>query len=145
MGLPEPRMLVVEQMVSNHLVTADGLEAAAALSGEGGFEDLWNDDSVRAMRIASLVKVRALIAAGGGPSVLETCDDPDPAHSSADLVKYKIRLANFESRELALRWEHGRWKIDGVTGGAGSKGPAKKLPPAGGSGGGKKIPPPKKR
>jgi serine protease Do len=145
MGLPEPRMLVVEQMVSNHLVSADGLEAAGALSGEGGFEELWNDDSVRAMRIASLVKVRALIAAGGGPSVLETCDDPDTAHSSADLVKYKIRLANFESRDLALRWEQGRWKIDGVTGGAASKGPAKKLPPPGGPGGGKKITPPKKR
>jgi serine protease Do len=145
MGLAEPRMLVVEQMVSNHLVSTDGLEAAAALSGEGGFEELWNDDSVRAMRIASLVKVRALIAAGGGPSVLETCDDPDTAHASADLVKYKIRLANFESRDLALRWEQGRWKIDGVTGGGASKGQAKKLPPPGGPGGGKKITPPKKR
>ena len=39
MGLPEPRMLVVEQMISNHLVGTDGLESAAALSGDGGFED----------------------------------------------------------------------------------------------------------
>jgi serine protease Do len=146
MGLNEPRMLVVEQMISNHLVSTDGLESAAALAGESGFEDLWNDDSVRAMRIAALVKVRALIASGGGPSVLETCDEPDLASAKPDWMKYKIRLANFETRDLALRWEHGRWKIDGVSGGAsGPKPPSKKLPPPGGSGGGKKIAPPKKK
>lgn len=145
MGLPEPRMLVVEQMISNHLVGTDGLESAAALSGDGGFEELWNDDSVRAMRIASLVKVRALISAGGGPSVLETCDDPDTAGAKPDLVKYKIRLANFETRDLTLRWEHGRWKIDGVSGSLAKTPGQKKLPPGSGGGGGKKITPPKKK
>lgn len=145
LGLPDPRMLVLEQMVSNHLVSADGLESAAALSGESGFEELWNDDSVRAMRIASLVHLRALIAAGGGPSVLETCEDVDAASVKPDFVKYKIRLANFETRDLGLRWEQGRWKIDGIGGGPAAKGGGqKKLPPPGGPGGGKKIGPPKR-
>ena len=144
MGLSEPRMLVVEQMISNHLVATDGLESAAALAGDGGFEELWNDDSVRAMRIAALVRVRAIIAAGGGPSVLETCDDSDTASAKPDVMKYRIRLANFDTRELVLRWEHGRWKIDGVNGGQAKAPSQKKLPPAGG-GGGKKIAPPKKK
>ena len=146
LGVADPRMLVLEQMISNHLVSADGLESAAALSGESGFEELWNDDSVRAMRIASLVHLRALIAAGGGPSVLETCDDLDAASAKPDFVKYKIRLANFETRDLGLRWEQGRWKIDGIGGGGAPKGGGqKKLPPPGGTGpGGKKIGPPKR-
>lgn len=59
-------------------------------------------------------------------------------------MKLRIRLANFETRDLLLRWEHGRFKIDGLTGGAASKPPSKKLPAAGGAGGGKKITPPKK-
>ncbi len=122
-------MLVLEQMISNHFVGTDGLDAAGSLANEDGFEDLWNDDSVRAMRIATLVKVRNLVANGGGPSVLETCDDVDPA-AQKDAVKYKIRLANFETRTLALRWEQGRWKIDGfdAKGGSGKVTP-KKLPP----------------
>ena len=87
------------------------------------------------MRIASLVKVRALISAGGGPSVLETCDDPDTAGAKPDLVKYKIRLANFETRDPTLRWEHGRWKIDGVSGSLAKTPGQKKLPPGSGGGG----------
>jgi serine protease Do len=146
MGLSEPRMAVVEQMISNHLVSTDGLDAAAALSTEPGFEELWNDDSVRAMRIAALVKLRAQVAAGGGPSVLETCEDTDPNSGKAEVTKYKIRLSNFETRDLALRWEHGRWKIDGITGGPAPKpGGAKKLPPPGSAGSPHKATPPKKR
>jgi hypothetical protein len=106
-------MLVLEQMISNHLVGVEGLDDAAALSGEEGFEHLWNGDSVRAMRIATLVRVRSAFLAGGGPSVLETCDDVDAASIRPDAVKYRVRLGNFETREMALRWEHGRWKVDG--------------------------------
>ncbi len=134
LGAPEPRMPVLEQMISNHLVGVEGLNAAAALSEEEGFEQLWNADSVRAMRIATLVKVRAQLAVGGGPSALETCEDVDPASTSPDEVKYRIRLASFETRELVLRFEHGRWKVGGLSSGApASRRPfaAKKLPPPG--------------
>ncbi|MBX3233634.1 MAG: trypsin-like peptidase domain-containing protein [Labilithrix sp.] len=143
LGAAEPRMLVLEQMISNHLVAGDGLEAAAALSSEPGFEELWNDDSVRAMRIATLVKLRTLIMGGGGPSVLETCDDAD---TKADTAKYRIRMGNFETRELLLRWEHGRWKIDGLDAkGAAAARPGSKKLPAAGPGGSRKVAPPKKR
>ena len=143
-------MLVLEQMISNHYVGVDGLDAAGALASEDGFEDLWNDDSVRAMRIATLVKLRGLVAQGGGPSVLETCDDVDAALSQKDFVKYKIRLANFEARTLAVRWEQGRWKIDGfdAKGGSARPGLPRKLPSPNAPpkpGAPKNIPPPKKR
>jgi serine protease Do len=134
LGSPEPRMLVLEQMISNHLVGVEGLNAAVALSEEEGFEQLWNVDSVRAMRIATLVKLRAQLAVGGGPSVLETCDEVDHASATHDEVKYRIRLAGFETRELVLRFEQGRWKIGRLSsGGPAARSPLapKKLPPPG--------------
>ncbi|MDF2693151.1 MAG: Serine protease, DegP/HtrA, do-like [Labilithrix sp.] len=131
LGAAEPRMLVLEQMISNHLVGISGLDAAAALGGEEGFENLWNADSVRAMRLATLVQLRIAFMAGGGPSVLETCDDLGGA--SADQVRYRVRLGNFEMRDVAFRWEHGRWKVDGfpVTRTTPAKPAPKKLPPPG--------------
>ncbi|MBX3199243.1 MAG: trypsin-like peptidase domain-containing protein [Labilithrix sp.] len=138
LGAAEPRMLVLEQMISNHLVGDTGLDAASALGGEEAFEQLWNTDSVRAMRIATLVQVRAAFMLGGGPSVLETCADPDPAGAREDEAKYHVRLGNFETRDVALRWEHGRWKVDGFAAPraaprASARKPAspKKLPPPG--------------
>lgn len=133
LGAVEPRMMVLEQMISNQLVGVTGLEAAMALGSEEGFENLWNADSVRAMRIATLVHVRSAFMLGGGPSALETCDDVETSTGKPDLVKFRIRLANFEARELTLRWEHGRWKVDGFGGtkGGGAKPAAKKLPPPG--------------
>jgi serine protease Do len=132
LGTSEPRMLVLEQMISNHLVGVEGLDAAAALASEEGFEHLWNTDSVRAMRIATLVRVRSAFLVGGGPNVLETCDEMDAATKGAgDQTKARIRLANFETRDMPLRWEQGQWKIDGFE----AKGPAK------GGGGPKKLPP----
>lgn len=145
LGTPEPRMLVLEQMISNHLVGVEGLDAASALASEEGFEHLWNTDSVRALRIATLVKVRASVLAGGGPSVFETCDDVDPSSSRADHVRYHVRLGNFEPRDLTLRWEHGRWKVDGLSAGAArgeaKSGAPKNLPPPGPPAGG--VPPKK--
>lgn len=130
LAAPEPRMLVLEQMLSNHLVGVEGLDAASALAGEEGFENLWNNDSARAMRIATLVKVRAAFMMGGGPSVLETCDAIDAASVRADQVRYHVRLGNFETRDVALRWEHGRWKVDGYAAPRVIKPAApKKLPP----------------
>ena len=127
----EPRMLVLEQMISNHLVGVEGLDDAAALSAEDGFEELWNEDSVRAMRIATLVRVRSHFARGGGPSILETCDDVE-SRTGLDYVRYRVRLGNFETRQLALRWEQGRWKVDGFESRGASSKPAaiKKLPAA---------------
>ena len=87
------------------------------------------------MRIATLVKVHSAFMMGGGPSVLETCDDLDPASVRPDQVKYRVRLGNFESRDVALRWEHGRWKVDGFdaprAASAKSGLAKKKLPPPG--------------
>jgi len=131
LGAPEPRMLVLEQMLSNHLVGVEGLDAVSMLAGEEGFERLWNDDSVRAMRIATLVKLRAAIMLSGGPSVLETCQELDAGSVRPDSLEYRLRLGNFETRDLALRWEHGRWKIDGFATprAAPIKRSPKKLPP----------------
>ena len=132
LGASEPRMLVLEQMLSNHLVGREGLDAAAMLAGEEGFERLWNDDSVRAMRIATLVKLRAAFMLGGGPSVLETCQELESTSVHADRLEYRVRLGNFDTRDLGLRWEHGRWKIDGFA--APRAAPIKRAP--------KKLPPP---
>jgi serine protease Do len=151
LGASEPRMLVLEQMISNHLVGIEGLDAAAALASEEGFEMLWNTDSVRAMRIATLVKLRMAFMIGGGPSVLETCEDLDAGAVHPDTLRYRIRLGNFEVRDLALRWEHGRWKIDGfgvhgfsprLVAAPGSKKLPPPGPPSGAGAGPKKIAPP---
>lgn len=133
LGVAEPRMPVLEQMISNHLVGTSGLEAASALGGEEAFENLWNSDSVRAMRVATLVQVRSAFMLGGGPSVLETCDDLDAASARPDVMRYHVRLGNFEMRDVALRWEHGRWKVDGFE--ATRAAPLKPRSP-------KKLPPP---
>jgi serine protease Do len=151
LGAAEPRVLLLEQMIANTLVGTAGLDAAAALGGDEDFEHLWNADSVRAMRIATLVKVRSAFMVGGGPSVLETCDHVDGASVRADHVKFHVRLGNFETRDIALRWEHGRWKFDGVEATRGAKvrpGAAKKLPPPGPPAGAppsKKVTPPRAR
>jgi serine protease Do len=151
LGAMEPRPLVLEQMVSNRLVGAEGLDAAVALASDEEFEQLWNADSVRAMRIAVLVRLRNAALAGGGPSVLETCSELSTQRGSdgaGDVVEYKVRLANFESRSLTLRWEQGRYKVDGLEGRApAAKGP-RKLPPPGPPSSappGKRVSPPGKR
>ncbi|HVH46969.1 MAG TPA: serine protease, partial [Labilithrix sp.] len=129
---PEPRVLVLEQMISNHLVGVLGFEASAALAAHEDFEDLWNTDSVRAMRIATLVHVRTAFMMRGGPSVLETCDDSEPTFAGTDRVKYRVRLGNFETRDLSLLWEHGRWKVDGFDAASrAAHGHPKRLPPPG--------------
>jgi serine protease Do len=151
LGAAEPRLLVLEQMISNHLVGVTGLDAVAALGAEEGFEQLWNADSVRAMRIATLVQVRSAFMTGGGPSVLETCDDVDAASARPDQMRYNVRLGNFETRAVALRWEHGRWKVDGfeATRASVKRAPPKKLPPPGPPPGArppsKKVAPPRAR
>lgn len=135
LGAAEPRLLVLEQMISNHLVGVSGKTATAALAGEDGFEQLWNADSVRAMRIATLVSLRASFVTRSGPSVLETCDDEEVASRTADHVTFHVRLGNFELHDVAFRWEHGRWKVDGFdpahAAAKPSKRPQRKLPPPG--------------
>jgi serine protease Do len=149
LGADEPRLLVIEQMIANHLVSTNGLDAATLLASEDGFEQLWNTDSVRAMRIATLVQLRMAFMMSGGPSVLETCDDLDPASAAPEHVRYNVRLGNFETRALALRWEHGRWRVDGfdTPRPTGTKTTQKKLPPPGpptnGRRSGKKVAPPR--
>lgn len=111
----QPRLEVLEPMISNLLTGAEGLEAAAALEGDDTFDRIWQADSVRAMRIATLVRVRAVVLAGGGPSVLETCSDANAEDTASILtssqVRFKIRLATFDTRELAVRFEQGHWKL----------------------------------
>jgi serine protease Do len=110
-----PRIEVLEPMISNLLTGAEGLEAAAALEGDETFDLVWQEDSVRAMRIATLVRVRAVVLSGGGPSALETCNDANAddiaSILSAPTVRFKIRLASFDTRELAVRFEQGHWKL----------------------------------
>jgi hypothetical protein len=67
------------------------------------------------MRIATLVRLGTVLGAAGGTSALETCSDvnPDDVRDilSADEVRYRVRLANWETREIAFRWEQGHWKL----------------------------------
>jgi serine protease Do len=152
LGAAEARPIVLEQMVSNQLVGREGLDDAMALGGEEDFENLWNNDSVRAMRIAALVRIRGTMLSGGGPSPLETCEEV--ARTSGgdvpEVVDYRVRLANFETRELSVRWEQGRFKVDGVREPGARPSPKaapKKLPPPGPPAGAppsKKLTPPKR-
>jgi len=127
----EPRMNVLEPMISNVLTGAEGLESAAALEGDETFDRVWQYDSVRAMRIATLVRVRAVILSGGGTSVLETCNDANPddlaSIMTAPQVRFRIRTANFDTREMAMRWEQGHWKLSAFDL-KGRPSPAKKTP-----------------
>lgn len=110
----KPRMLLLETMISNNLTGSEGLDAAMAIDDEQ-FGQLWENDSVRAMRIATLVRLGTVLGAAGGTSALETCSDvnPDDVRDilSADEVRYRVRLANWETREIAFRWEQGHWKL----------------------------------
>ncbi len=115
LAMPEPRMSVLEPMIANALVGADGLDAASALEGDETFDGLWQADTVRALRVAALVRIRGAMLAGGGASVLETCNEANPEDlasiATTPRVRYRVRLANFETRDLALAWEQGHWKI----------------------------------
>lgn len=117
LATPDPRMTVLEPMIANSLVGSDGLDAASVLEGDETFDRVWQADTVRAMRIATLVRIRGAILAGGGANVLETCNDTNPDDLAAILttphVRFRVRLANFETREMALQWEQGHWKVAG--------------------------------
>lgn len=110
----KPRMLLLESMISNNLTSSEGLDAAMSIEDEQ-FGELWQNDSVRAMRIATLVRLGSVLGSAGGTSALETCSDANPDDVrdilSADEVRYRVRLANWESREVAFRWEQGHWKL----------------------------------
>lgn len=110
----KPRMLLMETMISNNLTGSEGLTAAMAIDDEG-FGQLWQNDSVRAMRIATLLRVQSMVGLSGGTNALETCNDvnPDDARDilSADEVRYRVRLGNWDNREVAFRWEQGHWKL----------------------------------
>jgi hypothetical protein len=96
-------------MISNELTGELGLQASGALGDDPEFARMWENDSVRAMRIATLLRVSASIAQAGGASPLDTCSDV--VADDKDSVRFRIRLANWETRTLAVRVEHGHWKI----------------------------------
>jgi serine protease Do len=110
----KPRMLLMETMISNNLTGSEGLTAAMAIDDEG-FGQLWQNDSVRAMRIATLLRVQSMIGLSGGTNALEICTDvnADDVRDilSADEVRYRVRLGNWDTREIAFRWEQGHWKL----------------------------------
>ena len=110
----KPRMLLLETMISNSLTGSEGLTAAMAIDDEG-FGQLWQNDSVRAMRIATLLRVQSMIGLSGGTNALEICTDvnADDVRDilSADEVRYRVRLGNWDTREIAFRWEQGHWKL----------------------------------
>jgi S1-C subfamily serine protease len=110
----KPRMLTLETMISNDLTSSEGLSAAMAIDDED-FGQIWQHDSVRAMRIATLVRLGSVLGAAGGANSLETCTDvnADDVRDilSADEVRYRVRLGNWETREIAFKWEQGHWKL----------------------------------
>jgi serine protease Do len=110
----KPRMLTLETMISNDLTGSEGLDAAMAIDDED-FGRIWQSDSVRAMRIATLVRLGTVLSASGGTNVLETCNDANADDLrdilSADEVRYRVRLGNWEQREIAFKWEQGHWKL----------------------------------
>jgi serine protease Do len=110
----KPRGLLMETMISNNLTGSEGLTAVMAIDDEG-FGQLWQNDSVRAMRIATLLRVQSMVGLSGGTNALEICNDvnPDDVRDilSADEVRYRVRLGNWDSREIAFRWEQGHWKL----------------------------------
>ena len=110
----KPRMLVMENMISNNLTSSEGLAAAMAIDDEG-FGQLWQNDSVRAMRIATLLRVQSMVGLSGGTNALEMCNDVNAEDTAniltTDEVRYKIRLGNWDSREVAFRWEQGHYKL----------------------------------
>ena len=67
------------------------------------------------MRIATLLRVQSLVSLSGGTNALEMCSDvnaDDVANVvTNDEVRYKIRLGNWDTREVAFRWEQGHYKL----------------------------------
>lgn len=110
----KPRMLLLESMISNNLTSSEGLDAAMAIEDEE-FGKMWQHDSVRAMRIATLVRLSSVLGAAGGANALETCNDahPDDVRDilTADEVRYHLWLGNWDAREVAFKWEQGHWKL----------------------------------
>ena len=108
----KPRLLSIEGMISNELTAEQGMSASGALADDPEFARMWENDSVRAMRIATLLRVNASISQAGGASAFDTCSDV--VADEKDAVRFRIRLANWETRTLAVRVEHGHWKISQI-------------------------------
>jgi hypothetical protein len=110
----KPRLSLLENMISNQMTSSEGLVSAMGIEDET-FGQIWQADTVRAMRIATLFRIQAAVGSAGGASPLETCSDVNPDDMkdilSADEVRYRMRLANWDTREVAFRWEQGHWKL----------------------------------
>jgi hypothetical protein len=107
-------MPVLLTRISNPLTSAEGFQAAMSIEDEQ-FGQIWQNDSVRAMRIATLLRVASFAEAAGGTNALETCSDgnADDVRDvlSADEIRYRVRFGNWETREIAFRWEQGHYKL----------------------------------
>lgn len=110
----KPRMAVVETMISNNLTGTEGLEAAMAIDDEE-FGKIWQHDSVRAMRLATLVRISRVIGQAGGANAMETCNDANPDDLkdilTAEEVRFHVWLSNWDAREVSFKWEQGHWKL----------------------------------
>lgn len=110
----KPRMGMVETMISNNLTGTEGLEAAMAIEDED-FGKIWQHDSVRAMRLATLVRISSVIGQAGGANAMETCNDANPDDVkdilTADEVRFHVWLSNWDAREVSFKWEQGHWKL----------------------------------
>ncbi|MBS2016122.1 MAG: trypsin-like peptidase domain-containing protein [Deltaproteobacteria bacterium] len=128
----KPRLTLLENMISNQMTGAEGLVAAMGIDDES-FGQIWQADTVRALRIATLLRMQAAVSSAGGTSPLETCSDvnQDDARDivSADEVRYRVRLANWDTREVAFRWEQGHWKLGRMDLRFAKSGPAKPAKP----------------
>lgn len=110
----KPRLSILENMISNQMTSSEGLVSAMGIEDES-FAQIWQADTVRAMRIATLFRIQAAVGSAGGASPLEICSDVNPDDTkdilSTDEVRYRMRVANWDTREVAFRWEQGHWKL----------------------------------
>lgn len=108
----KPRTLALETMVTHDVTGEEGIAGSSALADDPDFGRLWQSDTVRALRIGAVLRVQSNLAQSGGFSALETC--ADVTGDGKDEVRYRVRVGSGETRDLAVRFEQGNWKVSHV-------------------------------
>ena len=110
-----PKVDVLDDMISNDFVAEEGLESVKALMAAGAISGKdFIEDPLDAMRKAVLVRTVFRLRDMGGVARTNTCDAINPSDEANIARARNVRMSiDAQHRRLELTWtfEHGHWRV----------------------------------